>query len=331
MPARKMFVGLAAVLILAVATPAMADEFKGWYGALDLALTEPAGLDQNYATHVDFGDGNFGQTERLVLDNDDNVDFSAAFGYSWGKMGMLQVSYWGTSGNDSFDDDMHGGVYPTVAGYSPNIGGGYLYANGAYTVSFEAESDLKASTWDIDYIRPMAAGEKFSVNWLAGLRVAEFRENLFFDGSDQYTRYIQERHIDSSGWGFKVGATANMDFTKHLGMEASVAMSFLQGTSHGESSFCDGGCGGSFQQDDSEGSDDSMRAEIRDYGLKAVWHQGAFDIFAGFRSSNWDGLPSNPNPGNEGGHFAIGSVSDKDRPDVTFNSWHVGAKWKIGG
>ena len=330
MLARKMFVGLAAVLVLAVATPAMADEFKGWYGALDLALTQPAGLDQNYASHVDYGTGNFGETERLVLDNDDNLDFSAAVGFSWGKMGMLQVSYWGTSGNDRFDDTLKGGVYPVVAGYSPNIGGGYLYDT-APGVDFEAESDLRAKTWDIDYIRPMAAGDKFSVNWMAGLRVAEFRENLFFDGSDAYARYVQERHVTSSGWGFKVGATANMDFTEHLGLEASLAVSFLQGTSKGSSSFCDGGCGGSFQQDDTEGSDDSMRGEIRDYGLKAVWHQGDFDIFAGFSSSNWDGLPSNPDPGPEGGHFAIGSVSDKDRSDVTFNKWSVGARWRFGG
>src|SRR5262245_30139949 len=330
MLARRVFVGLAAVLVLAVATPAMADEFKGWYGALDLALTQPAGLDQNYATHVDFGDGNFGEVERLVLDNDDNFDFSAAVGYSFGKMGMLQVSYWSTGGDYSISDTLKGGVYPVVAGYSPNIGGGYLYST-TPGVDFEAESDVRATTWDIDYIRPIKAGEKFSVNWLAGLRVAEFREDMFFHGNDGYDRYIQDRHIKSSGWGFKVGATANMDFTEHLGMEASVALSFLQGESKGTSSFCDGSCGSANQQDDSEGTDDSMRGEIRDYGLQAVWHQGPVDILAGFRSSNWDGLPSNPNPGNEGGHFAIGSVSDKDRSDVTFNSWHVGARWKFGG
>jgi hypothetical protein len=320
-------------VILAVATPAMAaDPFKGWYGALDLALTQPTGLDQQYANNVDYGDGNFGEVERMVLDNDAGFTWGAAFGYSFGKMGALQISYWGLGSNDSFDGNVAGGVYPVVAGYSPNIGGGYLY-NGAYAggVEFEAESDERATIWDIDYVRPMSVGEKFSVNWMAGLRVAEFRENLFFDGSDTYDRYVQDRHIKSGGWGFKVGAQANMDFTDHFGMAANLGVSFLQAESRGNASFCDGSCGSGNQQDNFEGTDDSQRGEIRDYGVQAVWHQGPIDIVAGFRASNWDGLVANPNPMPEGGHFAIGSVGGQDRTDVTFNSWHAGVKWKLGG
>ena len=139
----------------------------------------------------------------------------------------------------------------------------------------------------------------------------------------------------AKGWGFKVGASANMDFTDHFGMVADLAISFLQASNRGNLTNCgndvppDNPCDD--DRDDLEGSDDSQRGEIRDYGLKAVWHQGPVDIFVGFRSSNWEGLVSDPVPPIGGGLYGIGQAGSDGRNDVTFNSWHVGAKWRIGG
>src|SRR5258705_282922 len=78
-------------------------------------------------------------------------------------------------------------------------------------VDFEATSSVKASTWDVDYIRPMSAGDKFHVDWLAGLRVASYEENQDFAGTDGVSDYLQGKHIDSDSWGFRFGATAVFD------------------------------------------------------------------------------------------------------------------------
>jgi hypothetical protein len=363
MLARKVLLGLALVLVLAVATPAMAaDPFKGFYGTLDLALTQPVGLDQHYANEVDwkFLDPNThnhtfeAKIDRLVLNNEDPLTWGAAAGYSWGKMGALQVSYWGFGSNDYTSETTNKYIYATVAGYTPDVGGAYLDGSSYYgsrpPAKYRASSDTRAQIWDLDYIRPMVSGEKFSINWVAGLRVAQYEENRYFEGADFYygdgyigvsNLYVQKHRQHGDAWGFKVGAIANMDFTKHIGMVADLSVSFLQARTKGDivSCYFDGdhsdnfGCGENAvdDKDHLEGNADSQRAEIRDYGVKAVWHQGPVDIFLGFKSSNWDGLVSDPVPPIGGDNYGIGQAGSSSRDSIAFNSWHLGATWKIGG
>src|SRR5262249_7134444 len=153
---------------------AAAPDYKGWYANLDLALTQPDSLDQHYANHIQFrGSGRF-ENERLVLDNDADATFRLDVGYSWAKKGSLQLSWGQFDNDDHHDDTLNGGVYPTIFGYGA-YGGAYVYNSAG--VDFEASSSVKASTWDVDYVRPMSAGDKFSVRWLAGLRVASYEED----------------------------------------------------------------------------------------------------------------------------------------------------------
>ncbi|HZC67760.1 MAG TPA: Lpg1974 family pore-forming outer membrane protein [Nitrospirales bacterium] len=319
---------LSAVAILAMAAfsaPAMAGDpdFKGWYGNLDLALTQPNSLDQHFANHVDFS-GSQTTDERLVIDNDDDLTWRLDVGYSWGKKGRLQVSYWQFDNDDSQEDSLNGGVYPTIFGYGTN-GGMYIYNSAG--VDFEASSSVKATTWDVDYIRPMSAGDKFHVDWLAGLRVADYEETQDFAGTDGTYDYLQGKHIDASSWGFRFGATAVFDFTKMFSMEAGAAFSFLQGETDGDS----------FQKfvgsstETNEASDNHIRGQINDYNIKAVWDVGPVDVYAGYSMSDWSGIVTDPVPGNEGGHFAAGPIRSRGRDNISFNSWDVGVRWQFGG
>ncbi|HZC67759.1 MAG TPA: hypothetical protein VE201_03990, partial [Nitrospirales bacterium] len=114
------------VLLLTVGTlSAGTDPYTGWYGNLDLALTQPNSLDQHFANFIDFS-GAQAKDHRLVMDNDDDLTWRLDLGYSWGKMGALQVSYWQFDNDDSQGDSLNGAVYPTIFGYGTN-GGMYAY------------------------------------------------------------------------------------------------------------------------------------------------------------------------------------------------------------
>lgn len=308
-------------------TPALAADadFKGFYVGLDLGLTQPTSLDQHYANHVVFGIPN--EMERLVLDNDSDLTFKITFGYGFGEMGKLQVSWWGFDNEDETSGNLLGGLYPTVFGYGPS-GGMYLYDD-VVGVDFSATGKVQASTIDIDYVRSFEPGKKVTIGWLAGLRVASYEEDQTFEGSDAYGDYEQGKHFESDGLGLKLGAKVMWGFTEHFGLAGSATWSFLMADTEGNSfqSFVAGGP----PDDIYTAKDDNIRGEIRDYDLKAVWSYGALDFWVGYAMSTWDGLVADPLPANEGGHFAIGPVDQRGRDSISFNSLHAGVAFKFGG
>src|SRR5207249_5600076 len=85
-------VGLAVLGMLATAAPVRADDdVKGWFVALDIAMTQPYSLDQSFATHIDQSATPFKDT-RLVMDNDSDMTYRASVGYVFGKgLGNLRV------------------------------------------------------------------------------------------------------------------------------------------------------------------------------------------------------------------------------------------------
>jgi len=326
-PGKLAVVCVAALALISLTTPADAaavkKPYEGWFGALDFALTQPDSLDQHYADKVNFGSFPY-HAERLVIDNDTDFTFRATVGYSWGKMGSLQVSYWSFDNTDTVDGN--GGassyLYPSVVAYS-YYGGQTL----GYSTKYRAESNVKASTIDIDYVRPMSAGDKFSVRWLAGLRVASYGEDLAFSGDDGYYLYKQSKHMDADAAGFRVGATAVFDFTETFSLEGSLAVSFMRGSTDGYGLVSDD-TGAPY--DRVKASDDNIRAEIREYGLKAVWNIGPADLFIGYDSSNWDGLVTDPVTTNVGG-YPWGGSPQRARDSIAFNSFTGGVRWRFGG
>ena len=211
------------------------EDYKGWFLALDLASTQPGGLDQQYATYVDQSGGpTNGFGTRMVIENDADLSYGASIGYAWGALGGLAVSYWGFDNEDEVVDSVTGSlVYPTVFGmYAFNYGQSFSLGNAGYfPVDLTATGKVQASTIDIDYFRPMQAGEKLTITWVAGLRSATFEEDRTFDGADTSgVYYIETKHIESDGFGVKLGATAMFGFTDHFGLQGSMAFSFLQAT-----------------------------------------------------------------------------------------------------
>lgn len=315
-------VAVAAALVGA-SGPALAAEadFKGWYIALDAAFTQPNGLEQEYATAAVFGVSSL-DSRRLILENDTNLDLRLTAGYSFGKgLGALQVSYW----DFDSDDDVSG----TETGYVfPSLFSGY-YTSSYYLTNpeVEATSSVKATTFDLDYVRPVAVGEKTTLKWLAGLRVASFEEERTFTGDDAgYYDLAQSRSFDSDTYGVRVGAGATFEFTRHFSLEAGVAASLMQGSSQGEAAaqVIDPN-GVLLFEETNKGGDDNLRGHILDLEVMAVFPVGPVDLVAGYRASSWEGLVEDP---------AINaplSTTDPSRDSVSFNAWLVGLKWRIGG
>ncbi len=187
-----------------------------------------------------------------------------------------------------------------------------------------AKSKAQASTIDIDYFRPVKAGEKMTIMWIAGLRSATFEEDRTFDGADTYgTTYIQAKHIESEAFGVKLGAKAIFGFTDHFSLQGGMAFSFLQADVDAEATQDASGTLDSFTS-----SDDHVRGEIRDYDLRAVWSWKAFDVWVGYGGQTWDGLVTDPLNGSCCGASG-GDTSQRD--SIAFNQAHVGMAYRFGG
>ena len=321
---------IAVFAMLAFATPASAadQDYKGWFVALDLATTQPNSLDQHFANHIDSTQAP-SPVERLVIDNSTDFTYRASVGYSWGgSLGSLKVSYWSFDNEDKMTDTLAGYVNPTIFGYGYN--GGAMYVYDAAGVNFTATSKVKASTTDLDYIRPIATSEKTTLSWLAGLRVASYQEDQGFVGVDQYAvSYYQDKHFESNGVGLRVGAAAEFGFTPHFGLVSSAVFSFLQADLEGHSSQQFGAAG---TPETMHAKDNNIRGEMRDFDVKAVWSYGSLDYWLGFSTSSWDGMVADPVPGLAGAPFSfgIGPTESRSRDNVSFNSLHAGVKWRFG-
>ncbi|HEU4401180.1 MAG TPA: Lpg1974 family pore-forming outer membrane protein [Candidatus Polarisedimenticolia bacterium] len=324
--------GVAACAMLAIATPSRAadGDYKGWFAALDVAMTQPNSLDQHYANHV-VTNAPVSTTERLVMENDSHTTWRGSVGYSFGKsLGSLRVSYWNFDNDDeNTKNGLLGGVYPTIVGYgfsaSPYLG---YASNATYPIDVTATSSIKAKTVDIDYVRPMIAGEKLSVRWIAGLRVATYEEDQGFSGTITYGlgsyTYTQNKNFKSTAKGPKVGVAAVFEFTKHFQMVGGMSVSFLQADTKGTARAVDSGG----NVDNLSVNDDYIRGEIRDYDLKAVWAgYGHLDYYLGYSASEWNGLVADPLPASMTG---IGSVQSRGRDTIAFNSLHGGVIFRFG-
>ncbi len=335
-PGRLLFhaAGIAALVMLATTAPAAAadDQARGWYAALDLAFTQPNSLDQHYADQMDFSSGS-PRGERLVLENDTDSTFRLAVGYRFGKgLGSLQVSYWTFDNDDRQEGAIAGYVVPAIfgSGYYGTYYGGY-YGAYLFNPDVTATSSVKATTMDVDYVRPMPVGEKLTVNWLAGLRVATYEEDQGFVGNDGGGDYIQTKHIESDAMGLRVGALVRFGFTKRFNLEGGMAASFLQADTEGTASQTFPG--GAFETRHAE--DDSIRGTIWDFDVRALWTSGPLDYYVGYTASTWDGMVSDPVPANTAQGvipvFLPFPSPARDRDSIGFNGWHAGVVWRFGG
>ena len=337
---------VALALGVSVLPAAAADpDYRGWFLALDLALTQPNSLDQQYATQIQPGIP--ATVTRLTQDNGSDLTYRASAGCSFGRgLGNLKVSYWSLDNEDSESGNLAGDVFPAIFGYS-----GYSYSMYYYGyqpglalsspsgVPFEARSQVQADTLDIDYVRPIPVGDKFTLTWLVGLRVANYEEEQTFAGAG-YDYFInpytppfvtidETRHLESDGFGPRVGLTGRLGFTRHFSLEGSMVLSFLQADTDGVTGKTVDGILLAVNR----GQDDNVRGSIRDFDLSAVWGGyggGHLDFFLGYSVSEWDGLVADPVTPAGGAFYGFDVASRRGRDTISFNSLHGGVVFRFG-
>jgi major outer membrane protein len=325
---RALTLGLTVAAVLGAAgTSAVAadPEYTGWFVALDAAMTQPTSLDQQYATALSLPGGT---QEFLVLDNDAGLSWGGKIGYSWGGLGSLALAYWTFDNDDDLSavDDARL-IYPTVfGGYAYNNAGTYgLGAGGNFPVIYDVTSSVKADTVDLEYVRPMQAGERLTINWIAGLRSVTYEEDLAFSGSDSFPYYyVQTKHIESEGYGIKLGAVFDFGFGEHFALQGAMAFSFLQGNTEATTTQDANGF-----LDSLTVKNDNVRGEIRDYDLRAVWSWKSVDFYVGYGGQTWDGLVKDPT--GDMVNFPVTKADTNDRDSIGFNSAHAGVVFRLGG
>jgi len=332
----RVAVALAILAMVVAATPARAagdEDTKGWFLTLDAALTQPNDLVQQQTNRTDssFEDQFFtiivNSTSTLVFDSDPDFTGAIKFGYAFGNgLGKLQVSFWGfddTISGSGFTDDY---IYYNVYGYS------FAYT---YQGATQAKINVKASTFDVDYLRSYAVGKKTTVTWLAGLRSATYEETRDSLGTLEaygYYPYVYEtetiqahKHFKADALGLRLGAAVKFGFTEHFGLEGSGTYSFLQAKTQGDSSaLTEFSVRPRRNLETRSGVDDNVRGEMREYDLKACWSYGMMDYFVGYRMESWEGLVVDPLVATPANPF------DRSRDTISFNSLHAGVTFKFG-
>ncbi len=324
---RHAWLGLALLLLFSPA-PQAAEEPRGFLLALDAALTQPSGLDRPLATVIN-GSIFPPQSERIALEHDADVTWGAGIGYDFGReYGRVQVSYWTFENDDSESFTRTGLVSPALFGYG--YYGYMLLCNQSFgscdptlPVRFAGTSDIKASTWDLDYADALHISEHFDLRWLAGLRTASFEEGQSFQGTDELYTYVQEKSLDVDAIGIRVGAGADFRLTPHFSLRAGLAYSSLIGSSEGKASqnFVELGL-----SESRTGKDDQFSGSILDLELRGVWSAGPVDISLGLTSSQWNGFSRDPVPAT--GFLGVGESSTND--SFSFASFEVGLLWRFG-
>ena len=324
-------------LALAASTSASAAsrDFKGWLFALDVALTQPEGLENHIATVSD-PTSLPPLTERVLIDPDSDVSWGATLGYNFGlEFGGVEVSYWTFDNDDTQNFSRTGFVAPALFGYGTY---GYMLVCNASSgscdpslpVAFSGGVGVKAKTLDLDYTQTVDVAGKFSLKWLGGLRTASFDENQSFSAFDGTYTYQQARSWSADAFGIRVGAAGLFHFTEHFGMEAGVSWSEMMANTDGKASqtFLDGGvsCGAPPCVEVLKGKDDNLHGSILDLSLKGVWSAGPVDVTLGLTSSNWQGFVKNPVPANG---FLFTSESPPD-DSVGFTNFEMGVRWRFG-
>jgi hypothetical protein len=255
---RKMW-GISAVVCMAawLAAPSLltsAEDHEGWYLLLETASSTPGNVNTpvlatSPSTGSFFGSSSveFG-TEYTDFDSD--VDFTAGFGYSWGKAGRLQVTYWSYS--DETDAAGFSYYYPNfnwmTIGPFPSVGNGssyYAYTSAYSDLSFDMRQELEASQVDVQFSRPFDTGsDRLEIDWGVGFRYASFEDKVsgvyVIDPLGFAGRAPVSRVVDSEGFGLTGSVGARYLFGDgSLGVSSNLTLGFLMADVDSSQSFTD--------------------------------------------------------------------------------------------
>ncbi len=298
-----------ALIVFAPAALAAHDpDRKGWFIDLGGAGVTPGNVNTPilFSAPADGalsgGSGDFA-SEVEWMDFDSDFAFRVGGGYSWGKQGALQVSYWeysDTGSSDGFSDSYYYGSGDNYNwfGVGPTAAFGYSFY---YPVEWDFEQEIEARTVDVEYTRTHQMNSPLVLTWGVGLRFAEFDEDvtgeyLVDPGVGNY-RFPAERNLDGDGWGFTGSVGAGYDFNDYFGLATNLRVGFINSdvdATH-EITDVDGYYAAAGATWSEEASVEDEVANTVDFDFDLTFHlMEHLDIDVGYGYTTWTDLPTSP-------------------------------------
>ncbi len=342
-------------LFLVSVAPATASDadHEGWYLAVEAASTTPGNVNTPLlaTTPGYFAIGGSTDVESNVeyMDFDSDVSGRVTLGYSWGKSGRLQVTFW-----DYSDDEAKSGFsayYPsyrinffTIGPLSNFYNGYYYYGYG--DMSFDMTQELEVTTVDIEFQRPVSMeSENLTVTWGIGLRYASFEDEVegeyVFDPAGVFSgpfRFPVSREIESDGIGLTGSMGVEYTFPNRLlGMSSNLRVGFIVSDVDSNHSITD--LDGYYSSYITVSQSVSMEDEVAntvDFEANLVFHANdRLDFDVGWFYSTWTGMSevalSRTHPG--GANIFFGgpgpTIPGEDRERITFSGPKVRARFRF--
>ena len=340
-------------LLLIIVTPAAASDadHKGWYLAVEAASTTPGNVNTPLmaSTPGYYAIGGSMDIESNVeyMDFDSDVSGRVTLGYSWGKSGRLQVTFW-----DYSDDEAKSGFSAYYPSYRVNfftIGPLSNFYNGSYyyysDMSFDMTQELEATTVDIEFLRPVSMeSENLTVTWGIGLRYTSFEDEVVGEyvldplglGPGTF-RFPVTREVESDGIGMTGSMGVEYTFpSRLLGISSNLRVGFIVSDVDSNHSITDlDGYYSGYTVSQSVSMEDEVGNTV-DFEANLVFHANdRLDFDVGWFYSTWTGMSevalSRTHPG--GGPIFLGgpgpTIPGEDRERITFSGPKVRARFRF--
>jgi hypothetical protein len=289
----------------------------GFIVYLEALATNPRNTDNVVATTEDVG-----AYFPVIPVWDAEISGRLGGGYRWASGNILDVSVWGYStdtqgiGFGPAGGVTHFSVGPAICSVDPCAG-----ANGSPGYH-DITTEINASTLDFSFGRAVAMGEKATMEWYVGGRVATFEETLdgVYGDSEFSDLYAAAKSNEATMFGVRAAVRGRYMFAKAFSVTGGVAFSALDGeieASSGLTPISGQGIAGSY----AALTDDSRSGTIRDLDLILSWHLLAdgVRVYGGWEQSEWRDIAADLMRNLPGA-----TVELRDRDSVTFSSYKLG-------
>jgi len=293
---------LAGALLLPQLALADHHDHEGWYLEVEGASVTPG----NVNTPLIASDPNFNalggslhaSADVLYSDINSSPAYAVGLGYSWGKMGRLEITWWNYSVDESATVSANNpGQYNWFTiGPTASVGASY-----EYPVNLDLNHEIKAWTVDLEYKRTLNnKSENLHVSWGVGLRYAKFDEDvlgLYHVGpSTVDSTFPVARSVEGDGFGFTGSVEVEYDFPNtFVGLSTDLRLGFINADVDSSHLIVDldgysADPGASWSESSRMGDE---VAQTIDFDANVVFHAGKrVDVDLGWFYKTWSDLPT---------------------------------------
>jgi len=286
------------------------EQFKGFFIYLEGIGVNPRNTDIVLA-NVQSG----GVLIPVIPSWDDELAGRLGLGYQWANGNRIEGRFMGASfSTETFNDGSQGALAYAIGPPVPGVGD--VGSPGALSI----QTEINTTTADILFGHIHQVGERFTLDWTAGLRYAFYEETsngvyAQLGGSN----YDADKSNEGEMIGVRLGLRGEYRFASKFSIAGTLAFSFLDGELTGTSMLTP--VGSTTPASFAGLTDDSRSGSISEVELLFNYYlaQDAIRIYAGWTQSIWSDIATDLVR-----NFPDQTVPLRDRYDVTFSGYLIG-------